>query len=181
MREDTQRLIEEYKITMFPRKKEFLKAEAYVDDSEQILFIEGANSVIFSLEKKKKESKTGILIITNKRVIYSYLSGFGATKREEFVLSQIESFDANQKKLIGSIEISTAAKRYQFSTPHAVAIQNILDEAIRLIKQPSITVTAQTESSPSLVEQLKGLSELRDSGILTEEEFESKKKQLLDL
>lgn len=40
---------------------------------------------------------------------------------------------------------------------------------------------APTPTAPDNLDQLKKLAELRDAGVVSEEEFEAKKKQLLDL
>ncbi len=42
-------------------------------------------------------------------------------------------------------------------------------------------VTSAPAGEPDYINELERLAELRDQGILTEEEFEAKKKQLLDL
>lgn len=41
--------------------------------------------------------------------------------------------------------------------------------------------TPPEASSAGYLEELKNLAELRDSGVITEEEFEAKKKQILGL
>jgi hypothetical protein len=43
------------------------------------------------------------------------------------------------------------------------------------------TVEEQPESEPDYIEELEKLAALRDQGIITDEEFEAKKAQLLDL
>ena len=45
--------------------------------------------------------------------------------------------------------------------------------------QPAPTPAA-TPAEPDLTDQIRKLGELRDAGILTEEEFQAKKAQLLD-
>lgn len=47
--------------------------------------------------------------------------------------------------------------------------------------QPAAPTTAPAASPPDYIEELKKLAELRDAGIITAEEFEAKKKQLLGL
>jgi len=46
--------------------------------------------------------------------------------------------------------------------------------------ETSIPVTAVSPSSDGIAQQLKQLKELKDSGILTEEEYEAKRKALVD-
>ena len=49
-------------------------------------------------------------------------------------------------------------------------------------EQPAeTTVTTQAASEPEYVGELERLSQLRDQGILSDEEFEAKKKQILGI
>jgi hypothetical protein len=49
-------------------------------------------------------------------------------------------------------------------------------------EQPAeTTVTAPASSEPAYVGELERLSQLRDQGILSDEEFEAKKKQILGI
>ena len=47
--------------------------------------------------------------------------------------------------------------------------------------QPAAAAAPAAEPEPSYLDELERLAGLRDSGIITEEEFEAKKKQLLGL
>ena len=47
--------------------------------------------------------------------------------------------------------------------------------------QPAAAAAPGAEPEPSYLDELERLAGLRDSGIITEEEFEAKKKQLLGL
>lgn len=46
---------------------------------------------------------------------------------------------------------------------------------------PPAAAPASTTAQPDYIEEIKKLAELRDMGIITDEEFEAKKKQLLGL
>lgn len=51
----------------------------------------------------------------------------------------------------------------------------------RAAAQPAPAAPAQPTTADDSIEQIKKLAELRDQGILTDTEFEAKKKQLLGL
>ncbi len=57
-------------------------------------------------------------------------------------------------------------------------IKNYIQEKIRASKNPHPSITTQALSP---AEELKKFKELLDAGILTQEEFDAKKKQLLGL
>ena len=48
-------------------------------------------------------------------------------------------------------------------------------------RRPRLSCSAATSSEPEYVGELERLAQLRDQGILSEEEFEAKKKQLLGI
>jgi hypothetical protein len=64
--------------------------------------------------------------------------------------------EASQEERIGNLEGSQAAP-----------------------PQPAAAAPSATAGAPSTIEQLKQLGELRDSGVLTPEEFEREKQKLL--
>lgn len=57
------------------------------------------------------------------------------------------------------------------------AIRDVIEQAITAAHAPA---TAPRSEGLDMVEQLQRLAELRDSGVLTEDEFASKKTELLD-
>ena len=55
-----------------------------------------------------------------------------------------------------------------------------IQKRITELSSPTVIVNTPT-STPSAIEQIKGLKELLDIGAITQEEFDAKKKQLLGL
>lgn len=51
----------------------------------------------------------------------------------------------------------------------------------RAVEQQAANAPAQAPAADDSIEQIKKLADLRDQGILTDAEFEAKKKQLLGL
>ncbi|MGM0806477.1 MAG: DUF4429 domain-containing protein [Bacillota bacterium] len=62
--------------------------------------------------------------------------------------------------------------------PEFEAIKQAIEEKINELNSP---VIQQAAAALDLADQIKKLADLRDSGILTEDEFNAKKKQLLEL
>ncbi|SFC51909.1 DUF4429 domain-containing protein [Bacillus sp. UNCCL81] len=58
------------------------------------------------------------------------------------------------------------------------AIKALIEEKLEEFHNPA---PAATQSAPDVADQIKKFSELRDSGIISPEEFEAKKKQLLNI
>ncbi len=95
---------------------------------------------------------------------------------------KITSIDYDAGKILAkpSIQIYLSSVEYSFKS-HDFRLKSFYDlirEKIDMINTPQETKIV-SEISP--MEELKKLAELRDSGIVTEEEFKLKKKQLLGL
>jgi len=63
----------------------------------------------------------------------------------------------------------------------AAASSRAKKQAAGQVAQPAVAPVPSAPASDDAIEQIKKLAELRDQGILTDAEFEAKKKQLLGL
>ena len=107
--------------------------------------------------------------------------------------SEIESLEITSAQLFspyGILTLKTQGK--EIPIPFARARKNKLDAALREfermreggtqdVQETAKSRGAEAPAAPDPYEELKKLKELLDLGIVTEVEFESKKKQLLDL
>ena len=118
--------------------------------------------------------KDNCITVTNKRV-------YGVTKwskRVDLPLNQISAVATGNLK---GIAVGTSSGKIIFK-----AIENYIDvhkeiTGLLAAKQDAAPLqTAKTES-PNNIEDLKKLKDLLDCGVITQEEFEAKKKQLLGL
>lgn len=123
------------------------------------------------------------------------------TKREEetFPISKIQSFSLKEPRALtpGTITFRTAQSASTgvsigFGVSAAIGAERNfffsktdLETAIRIRDYISNfdtgSVSAQKETVVSVVDEIRGLKQLLDEGILTQEEFDAKKKQLLGL
>lgn len=121
----------------------------------------------------------------------------GKNEQEVFPISKIQSFTLKEPKRLtrGTITFYTgqaptaglrigigalalgAEKTYVFETdqlPHALALRDYILSYEENDTKPEAKVV-------SVVDEIRGLKELLDEGILTQEEFEAKKRQLLGI
>lgn len=117
------------------------------------------------------------LIVTDKRI-------YGKIAWGKRVDLPIDSVSAVGTGVFKSITISTSSGRIGFS---AVKNRNEIHEVVSNLlieRQKKATISIQKTAnipSTSNAEELKKFKELLDSGIITQEEFDAKKKQLLGL
>jgi Short C-terminal domain/GRAM domain len=118
----------------------------------------------------------GQLVLTNKRVCFYSEAPFEEIF-ETIPLSKITSVEASSLMGYRVIRIHTAHDDLEFKTLEPKALfDKVLAHLERLRNEPTGSPVAPADS---VTEQIKKLGELRDSGLLTDDEFNSKKAQLL--
>lgn len=134
----------------------------------------------------------GLLTLTTHRVLFTY-EGWTNSQTEDFPLNRISSVQWEAGMLLGKLIIFASGNKAEF-TQMDKANGKALADAIRMnigaaasvptgTSTPAQTATEHPRESPSApdpFEQLRKLGELRDAGILTPEEFEAKKEQILN-
>ena len=151
-----------------------------IDKAESILFPD--EEIVRALSGALK-SGTGILVLTTKR-LFSYMSMLGDTQQEEIPIEEIKQVNI-EKPLLQQATISVMGKHndleIKFSRKAADDFYNAIGEVRRFVSQNKNENSAQTSNEKDSIQLLKELNELYKSGILTEEEFTLKKKQILGI
>lgn len=125
--------------------------------------------------------RTGIFIATDSRLLFYGKRTFGFDT-ESYPYSAISSFE-HKKVMMGNL-ISFFASGNKVSMKWITTgdiplfISTVRDNMGRKTATPQAEVKSVASDIP---DQIKKMAELRDAGILTEDEFSSKKKQLLNL
>ena len=120
--------------------------------------------------------KAGELVVTDKRVYGKVALG----KRVDLPLDSFSSVSLTMALWRG-LSVSTASGRITFYLlPSPKEVHQIISQLL-IDRQNAVRSITKPESSSSQADELKKYKNLLDSGIITQEEFEAKKKQLLDL
>ena len=130
---------------------------------------------------KLKGKEPGVVAVSNQRILFTK-DVIGDSDNISIYLEDIDSVDSS-----GNIITGAALRIQSYTTAISVdgnkATLNILrdkiDEAIYLNKQESVTPAVVIQGTSSADEILK-YKKLCDEGIITEEEFNMKKKQLME-
>jgi hypothetical protein len=129
-----------------------------------------------------KSSGYGIAVLTNQRFLFYHKGFLGSVTIEEFPIDTISSISLHEGALFGSLYVYAAnvdevivqpcdnnnAARIVQAWKHLSNIQKIFNEPIA--QQPKDSAA-----------ELEKWHQLKEKGIITEEEYNSKKKQLLGL
>jgi hypothetical protein len=129
-----------------------------------------------------KHSGYGIALLTNQRFLFYHKGFLGSVTIEEFPIDTISSVSLHKGMLLGSLHVYAAnvgeviiepcdnnnAARIVQAWKHLSGIQKIFDEPIE-------------KQAADSTGELEKWHQLKEKGIITEEEYNSKKKQLLGL
>lgn len=170
------------------------KIESILDENETIHYLTRGSTVdvegssaghsLFGDDRSRKTGTRGYVraAITDKRVAIKVPQWLGSDERS-VPYDSITSVDLDTGLVNKRLTLQTAGQTYHIEV-HEPG-KDECREAVRFIRgkiseanQPQ--VITQESSDPDPTEQLKNLKELHDEGVLTDKEFEEKKRSLLD-
>lgn len=129
--------------------------------------------------KKDKAQHNGTFILTNERAIF-YRKGIFGEVLETMPLSKITSVETRSMMGHRVLRLHTSHDELAFKTFETKELFDQVYARLEDIRHGPDTKTAPAAAPPDgPLEQIKKLSELRDVGILSDEEFASKKADLL--
>lgn len=138
-----------------------------------------ANETVLELGQGQYGSKQGLVVLTTERLFF-FEKSLGSETVEEFPLAVISSLSVGKKMTGETLAIFTSGNSAEIkSMMHGQA--DALVRAYITAKQRSSATPQIAASSPAAdpLAQLEKLGHLRDTGLLTEDEFAAKKAELL--
>lgn len=122
---------------------------------------------------------SGVLAVTQERLLFcNNVLGKGISK--QLPLANIQSMNDQTSLYMGLIALRICGLTEMFVVDGNAKTISALKDAIHQT-QTAISPNPPTSAGSSLVNQLRELKTLVDEGILSQEEFDAKKKQLLGL
>jgi hypothetical protein len=159
-----------------------------IEDDEKVI------AVIYGAEEKKEDGKKtdfwggvfneGILIATDRKVIYAtrHITS-GSINADEFIYASIKGVQKKKSSggyiTINIISVDDQVYGLRFGGDGkelSVAAKEFVNHVNKMISGGGSQVAPAGDDIPT---QLKKLADLKDLSIITEEEFEAKKKELL--
>ena len=168
------------------------EVKAHLDTDEEIVaVVEGSIESLVQSEvflfivgglggtpiEKEMSIGNGIFAATNKRIILYCRKRSHSYDLRVFPYSTVSSVEVGKRQ---------SGHRISFSASEKIRMKDIQNgdvqkfvEYVRSKIEDTTEGHAPSESTLDIPDQIRKLAELKDQGILTEEEFESKKKELL--
>ena len=130
------------------------------------------------------EKGTGILVATNKRLIFIDKSLLGKLRVEDFPYDKISSIQYQAGLIYGNITIFSSGNKAKIEQLDKKQTRNFADYVRARIsggKEHASAPTPPAEvSSDDVISKLEKLANLKERGILSEEEFLEQKKKILN-
>lgn len=128
----------------------------------------------------------GLIVLTDRRVIF-ISAGMTKSRFEDFPYGRISSVQHSGGMMFGELVIFTSgnkAELKQMIKDRAKEIGDYIRDRIHAQTDAQAPTTPEAAPTPGQsaddpFEKLRKLGELRDAGVITDEDFEAKKQQLL--
>jgi hypothetical protein len=100
---------------------------------------------------------------------------------EDFPIEKVSSVSWSAGMLLGTITVFASGNKAEIKSVNKDDGKEIVDKLRHRLTAPAVAAPQGSEGSatPDPMDQLKKLGGLRDAGVLTEQEFEAKKAELL--
>jgi hypothetical protein len=162
--------------------KYYAKVKDYLDEDEIPQFILRGKTVEIKYGggDDDKWGKSVYTVVTNKRVLIVIAQRLSGNDTRSIEYRSIDGVNFEKGLINKELHIRAGGATYEMHVldqSETKEAMGYIREQVQASQQPSQT-TADSEPDPT--EQLKNLKELHDEGVLSEEEFESKKKKLID-
>lgn len=146
-------------------------------ESEKL--VEGEKLIAWTPAYRDKKGLQGVLILTDRRIAF-FRKGALSEKFEPWPIAKISSVDTRKGLQTYEIKLHTSGDDLELLIP-----DKLKGEEFTAALQRKLTeLTSGSPPSPNSVgsdplEQLRKLGELRQAGVVSEEEFATKKAELL--
>ncbi len=141
----------------------------------------GEDEEIFALVQGNYNEKIGILVATNKRLLFVDKGLIYGMKVEDFGLDKITSIQYETGILFGEIKILASGNTAKISQVTNAEAKTFSEKVRAKLSETKKTTSHTVINQPlDVADQLLKLSKLKDQGILTQEEFDTQKQKLLN-
>lgn len=120
---------------------------------------------------------TGLMVLTNRRLLF-LLDGWRGGTSEDFAVDKVSSVQWTTSMLTGTITVFASGNKAEFVNVNKVDGKALADALRARTSGVDQDAGASAPTGQSIAQQLRELAELRDQGVLTDDEFAAQKAKL---
>lgn len=155
--------------TIFARKEIHALPEVLSENEKIVYLIEGRNKIT---------DHHIVLVATERRLIFVDKEFMYGLKVEDFSYDKVSSIQYEKSLMLASIDIHISDNILEIDNVGKYYAELFCEKVRDFMARPKEYF--QSQSEPTVLDQLEQLARLKEGGILTEEEFSSQKKKLLE-
>lgn len=155
--------------TIFARKEIRALPEVLSENEKIVYLIEGRN---------KMTNHHIILVATDRRLIFVDKEFMYGLKVEDFSYDKVSSIQYEKSLMLASIDIHISDNILEIDGVGKYYAELFCEKVRDFMARPKEYF--QNQSEPTALDQLEQLGRLKESGILTDEEFSLQKKKILE-
>lgn len=148
----------------------------------------GDGEVPLAIASGYMSDNTWLVTLTNQRIIFLDKGMFFGVKQVDVNLRDIVSVAGKTGLLLGQISVSTSGQNYtidKVSKGSVIPFTNLINKTRNISASPFNTpapesTTKSTSSLDEMMNKLERLAEMKEQGILTDEEFQTQKQRILN-
>lgn len=138
-----------------------------------------ATEIIDNMVQGVYNNGNGILVSTDRRLLFVDKGILYGLKVEDFPLDKISSIQYDTGLLMGSIKIHTSGNVAKIDNVDKKSARGFAEFVRNKLSQPKEALVQTIVKEPDVLEQLEKLAKLKESGIISGEEFKEQKKKFL--
>ena len=152
-------------------------AQEHLEDGEEVI---AAVDGTYETERFGTDSiRSGVLIATDRRVVF-YAKKMTGYELESFPYENISSFEQGKNMMGGTIKFFASGNTASMKWIKADGLAALTDTVKARMGKSAAASATPSGVQDDIPAQIGKLAELHDAGILTDAEFEAKKRDLLD-
>jgi hypothetical protein len=135
--------------------------------------------IVYLVEGKNKTTKHHIILVgTDRRLIFVDKEFMYGLKVEDYSYDKVASIQYETSFLLASIDVNVSGDIVEIDGVGKYEAKLFCEKVRSFMSRPKESF--QIKSEPTILDQLEQLGRLKESGVLTEEEFIEQKKKLMD-
>lgn len=184
MREDIKILIKKNKIITFGYKQSYAGLEKLLEDNEKVFCVYNGNVRVNNNNELKidvlkiKDKKPTVFVITNNRLIFYYKVLLNENYMQ-IPIEEMRGYDFKRDGITGGVlRIQSLTKSFDLDIVYRKETMQCITEALEEAKKGKTNINQENNNDD--ISKIRDLSQLKDEGIISEEEFQHKKLELLN-